>query len=513
MKDSKTLRSFAVFPFLKTSGPVTIGPFTFRATDDASGLDAEDAARLREVSEMLFVQDHFRIRSGSYTAVPYVDLNSWPPILDDLARAQAVVAYFYSVPHQTFGDPFLTIEHASLVIFSPDMITPSLVRSEYHTDLVGEDFCRDSADMLHLPGYHGLYNFRHHFWAVKGSRVFGPMPHVTLNISQDLCLDVGKRYTGRPEYDLVPVLLKHPETEVSQRVLTAIGWYNRANSCAADEEVALVHLAVAFEALLALPEGKGVTDRFREAVNLLLGRVPRLDTWLDQFYRARSQIVHEGRATNLRFAVSDLKAQKADTQVYHSLLSYGRKVFRLCVGTTLVGATLAAEARLAEKLVTNQERFEEICGILSDESVTPSERLRRCVDKIEAAERYRFVSESGLKIETLLGCAKRAAQCLLNCVSDLPPGVQQWLRALASAQRTLDHYDELEALMSLQDVIKDFRRHPQSDDLKATMFRLVDIVHGYTFMHFFWLKQQRAVKNRNDAEQEPPADAHKDAHG
>ena len=60
-----------------------------------------------EVSKMLFVQDHFRIRSGSYAAVPYVDFNSWPPILDDLFRAQAVVAYFYSVPHQTFGDPFL----------------------------------------------------------------------------------------------------------------------------------------------------------------------------------------------------------------------------------------------------------------------------------------------------------------------------------------------------------------------------------------------------------------------
>ncbi len=52
------------------------------------------------------------------------------------------------------------------------------------------------------------------------------------------------------------------------------------------------------------------------------------------------------------------------------------------------------------------------------------------------------------------------------------------------------------------------RRHPESDDLKVATFRLVDIVYGYTFMHFFWLKEQRAVKNRNDAEQEAPADAY-----
>ena len=399
------------------------------------------------------------------------------------------------------------------MIFSPDTITPSLVKSEYHADLVGEDFCPDPGGIRGVPGYHGLYNFRHHFWAVKGSRIFGPIPHVTLNISQNLSVDVGERRTGRPEYDLVPGLLVHPDTEVSQRVLTAIDWYNRANSSAADEEVALVHLAIAFEALLALPEGKGVTDRFREAVNLLSGRVPRLDTWLDQFYRARSQIVHQGRTSNLRFAVGDSRGSKGDAQVYHSLLSYGRKVFQLCVGTTLVGAGLAADARLAERLVTNQERFEEICSILSDESAPANERLRRSADKIAAAERYRFISESGLKIETLLSCAKRAARGLLDCASDLPPEMAQRLTALATAQRSLDHYDELEALISLHDVIEDPRRYPESDDPKVAMFRLVHIAHGYTFMHFFWLKEQRAAKKGNDAEQEAPADAPKDARG
>jgi hypothetical protein len=67
--------------------------------------------------------------------------------------------------------------------------------------------------------------------------------------------------------------------------------------------------------------------------------------------------------------------------------------------------------------------------------------------------------------------------------------------------------------MSLHDAIEDPRRHPESDDPRVVTFRLVDVVHGYTFMHFFWLKDQRAAKKGNDAEQGAPADAPKDACG
>jgi hypothetical protein len=40
-------------------------------------------------------------------------------------------------------------------------------------------------------GYTGLYNFRHHFWVAKGSRVYPPVPQISLNMAQSLAADLG----------------------------------------------------------------------------------------------------------------------------------------------------------------------------------------------------------------------------------------------------------------------------------------------------------------------------------
>jgi hypothetical protein len=45
----------AVFPFLKITQTIQLGNFTFRSTDDIEGLGDEDAQRVREVSQMLFL--------------------------------------------------------------------------------------------------------------------------------------------------------------------------------------------------------------------------------------------------------------------------------------------------------------------------------------------------------------------------------------------------------------------------------------------------------------------------
>jgi hypothetical protein len=84
--------SFAVFPFLKTSDKVSIGGLTFRSTDDADGLSREQAACVREISEMLFLQDNLRIKSASYALIPLVDLSH--PLVDvqHLTKVQALVS-------------------------------------------------------------------------------------------------------------------------------------------------------------------------------------------------------------------------------------------------------------------------------------------------------------------------------------------------------------------------------------------------------------------------------------
>ena len=60
---------------------------------------------------------------------------------------------------------------------------------------------------------------------------------------------------------------------------------------------ALLNLAVAFEALLRLPDSSK-TERLVDAITLLLGRTERLDDWAQQFYAARSRVAHEGKVGN-----------------------------------------------------------------------------------------------------------------------------------------------------------------------------------------------------------------------
>lgn len=195
MAEDSNLCSFAVFPFLKTTAPVTIGGITLRSTSDTTDLSADQARHVNEIAEMLFLQDHLRIRSASYARVPFVDLDRPDEdyaTLEDLADLQAVVAYCYGSPHTIFGDPFFRYEHASLALFSPGRVSIYVVRPEHHADWVGPEDVLEKDHREEVEGYKGLYNFKHHFWVTKGSRLYPPVPHIGLNISQDMAADLGQ---------------------------------------------------------------------------------------------------------------------------------------------------------------------------------------------------------------------------------------------------------------------------------------------------------------------------------
>src|ERR1700733_10267041 len=111
--------SIAIFPFLKTSVPVTIGRLTFRSTEDTSSLNANQARSVAEVAEMLFLQNDLRVKSASYCIIPFIELDGPGVALEKLKRLRTVVGYCYAIPPQIFGHPHLHYEDASLVIFSP----------------------------------------------------------------------------------------------------------------------------------------------------------------------------------------------------------------------------------------------------------------------------------------------------------------------------------------------------------------------------------------------------------
>jgi hypothetical protein len=455
--------SFVVFPFLKTHGAVSIGHLTFRSTDTTDGLSAEQGAFVNEIASMLFLQDNLRIRSASYAVVPFIDLSYQLDDVEYLMNVQAVVSYCYASPRHAFGDLFLSSEHATMVIFTPGRVSIYLVRQDFHVHAVELASNLVANHRREVEGYAGLYNFRHHFWVTKGSRLYGPKPHLTLNHAQDLRVDFDRMATARADFRLLSELLRKPDTQ-------------------------------AFEALLNLSADEK-TNRLTDAISLLLGRIPRLDIWARQFYDARSRIVHEGRTQQLRFVATDSRKQ-GEGPLYQSLLSVGRQVFQLCVGTLLVGAELAQSAGLEETLVTNQECFQKICRVLADQAISPAERLERIAPIVSATQQYQYVPESDLKLETMIGATRLAAKALLDHNEVISEELLENLERLTTAKRTDDHLQELEALQMLDSILHS--KFVPAETIGSQAVRdLVKVVWGYVFMHYFWLKERPVDKTRS----------------
>lgn len=480
--------SIVVFPFLKTSGPVPIGQQAFRSTDDTVNLSSEQATCLNEICGMLFLQDNLRIESSSYAIVPFIDFKNSTTLLEHLMNVQSVVAYIYASPRHEFGDLFLSSEHASMAIFSPGKVSKYLLRPDFHVNNVGPEPILETNNREEADGYMGVYNFRHHFWVTKDSRLYGPKPHLTLNHSQNLLNDHTSAVGGRADYRLLNALLKKSVTQTSSRIFTAVRWFNSACNEANDESAAMVNLSIAFEALLGLPTEKK-TDRFIDAISLLLGRTPRLDIWAHQFYNVRSRIVHEGYTQNFHFIATD-SIKKNDSQSYQSLLSYGRQIFQLCLGTILSGAELAEKYCIEDKLITNQERFQEICKVLSDTTIGARERLE-CIESIVAnIQKYRYVPESNLNFETMIGAIRLATNAMLQTDDGSTPDFKTRLERFINAKKNSDHFQEFEALQEINSIYDD--RSLQDRNTYAYVFRdLVKAVWHYVFMHYFWLKKKK----------------------
>jgi hypothetical protein len=279
-------------------------------------------------------------------------------------------------------------------------------------------------------------------------------------------------------------------------MLRAITWFNRANSSSHNDETNLVMLAVAFETLLAVPEDKK-TERLSDAISLLLGRVPRLDTWASQFYDARSAILHEGRAVQLRFAATEERKPKSPP-LCNSLLAYGRQIFQLCTATLLVGAQLASRVGLGERLFTNQERYASICKVLSDTTQNPEMRLLQIAPTVRVIDSLRFVPETDLRIETMLDAVRLAAVSLLACAT-VEPALAEPLNNLATTRFAPDGYDALDALRQVTDAVRHTPRAAE-DGPRDTCLRLCDIVWMSTFQYYYWRREERHRKEAGNTQ-------------
>jgi hypothetical protein len=497
---NKSAFSLAVFPFLKTSAPVMIGDYRFRSTLDVEGLPPEQATAVGDIARMLFAHGDRRVVSASYAITPYIDLGRPDPEFGRLTELRAAVAYLYSAPHGTFDTVFLTPENVSLAIFSPGPVSVFLVRSEHHLERVGPETGPAPDERHHVPGFAGYYNFTHSFWVEPGGRLYGPAPHIGLNLSQDLANEFDHFHDGRPDRPLLMKLLSAPPSATSKRIFTALRWYNAANEAAAGPDRALLDLAIAFEALFALP-ADAKTERLVDAISLLLGRTDRIEQWARQFYAARSAVVHEGAAREHYFDVGTPIKGRDQPDLFGSLMLYGRQIFQLALSTFLVGADLAKAAGLQDRLVSNAERYTRICAALDADQGAPSDRLRDIAGLVDGLEQFRFVTSAPVPQHLMLGALRSACSALLasGVVVD-PPLIEALQQAAAQARKK----DELGDLAAVEALTTAFKAEDQVmlEPITLVVRDLAEAVWNVLFMRYFDL--QGARSDPAESEPDPP---------
>lgn len=147
----------------------------------------------------------------------------------------------------------------------------------------------------------------------------------------------------------------------------------------------------------------------------LVGPVPRLEEWLEQFYQARSSAVHEGRPHQLIFMVQSPKKEQLP---HRALIMYGRRIFRTCLVTVLTGVAVTEESRIASLLVHNGERLRDICKSLSRPQTAAASRLlsvQRQVEELHECETLSMSFQLEEGYESLMGATRLVLAAYREC--------------------------------------------------------------------------------------------------
>lgn len=497
---------FVVLPYLRTSGPVLIRGIEFRSSKDLEGLADEAGDGFDTLFSMFFLRDQLQIADMTYAYLRLGDdTEANQRHIRRLREAQALIAYLYASPDSPVGEPFLRQEHCSLYLFRRHMVPRLIVWPDNERLRMAQQGSSESTPPpeddapMDIAGFEGIVNWQSYVWVVPGSRIYPPSAHLWLNVAQDIYLDFDRSFHSPASWGMAELVSSAEPGlgEVERRVFTALEWHNRSVGAGVSEEVALVNLSIAFESLLGLPQGEKLSARFAETVMTLLGPVQRLDSWLDQFYTARSKIVHEGAWHHLMYYAADsehLKDIHRGKEVgvqYRTLTAYGRRIFRLCLNTIVSGALFAEHAHLASLFVTNQERLEGVCSRLAPHRSSPEDRLRSVEPIVGELHQYWLESEQHVKLETVIGAGKRILDTYLETAPKLPEEMLGEMRRLAKADAKADVEHTLEGFERLSEAMVVWEkalRAGESPHAPDALYSVVSSYVKYAAMPSFWIR-------------------------
>ncbi len=464
---------FAFFPYLYMKKGkeerVNIRGIEFRSNQDIDGLTPDVQYHLKTLSQMFFLQDGLRIEqmTCAILELPSDDKDKVDDTLLRLYEAHLLIGYMYSYRDHDPSEVCLPYECSTLFIFwrggtiHQEMVWRFLVWLDPE---IGQRVKRVDDRKIpsepYIPGYTGIMNRSIRLHVAEGSRIFPEIPLITLNHFQSLSHDRNQKLKSPDQWALRD-LFDHQHDyllDLRKRVFVSMEWYLKScrTSALFYYNEAIVHLATALESLLHIRADLGVTERFKDAIVTLLGQVPNLNFWLDQFYKAKSKAVHEGETSNPMFNPfgdsekekqkinkSNTKNQEVDEEPvssHRTLLYYGRLIFRLCLAGVLDARARAHYSGLHQLLIPNKQRIDEIFKVLNEEKLPPDMRLQSARKRIFELcnQPSNLLKQENLSLEAsldaIIGCVKEALRVYKDAVAKISEPLKEAIDNVSSSK-------------------------------------------------------------------------------
>ncbi len=288
MANSSTHRITAIFPYLAIAGATDLRGFqlTPALSDGADGQPDHVASILR----MFFDGDGNPIQRATYFEAD-VDLGAESAFIIEIDRLLAALAFLLFDPEH----PATSLDRGYLRVWMFEPSEQGLVVTVNLRDYIDADPARQRF-------YCGVSDLVPHYERI----------HVEA-LSYRL---LSPRYW--PGAD---------RRRIVERLLLSMFWYGRSFGAEQgyEERTSLVNLATAFEVLFDVGDAVGKQRLILDGLEELFGVEPLLASWVRQFYDTRSQVVHEGRATDLLFQHSGAR------RPHRNLVTSGQRLYRAAV--------------------------------------------------------------------------------------------------------------------------------------------------------------------------------------
>ncbi|MDR3598514.1 HEPN domain-containing protein [Clostridium sp.] len=386
------------FPYLKCSEKININGIDLFSSNKLDELDKESQKIISLISNNFYMAQNYKIKNmiAGYIKERH-DLTDHGYNSDyhlnfgKILKIRELIIYLYSSLHPTLLNPFLEMDVSNVFVFRTERQLLDIHKSNNNLEFT------DKVENSNSEGFWGLLNGKTFISIKKDEKIFPPYPNFQQNHNQDLFLDIN-RIDNNSVYNFLNDPQKVNLLFNTSRLIKSIQWYNRSNNGSISDEEQLIYLSVSFESLLDLEKDKNITSRFKNAINILIGSNEKLNAWIDQFYTARSEIVHRGYSNELLFSTSLKKGNKLR---YRDLISYGRRIFQISLNSILNSEFFKHRTNLEELFISNYERIELLITNLN-KKVNVIETLQKYENVINNIIEYRYVGEESIQIKDIL---------------------------------------------------------------------------------------------------------------